>query len=72
MVAGATGPRCGWCAQTETTIARQAFRIEALMDEIDDLQARCTELVADNRRLRLALGHKRPALAVLAPADREA
>ncbi len=86
MSAAGTAPRCKWCAATQTMIARQAYMIKSLMDEVDDLNTRNadlnaarqeladrnTRLMSDNRRLRLALGHPRPALAVVQPADREA
>ena len=67
MIEARSITRCAWCMETETTIARQVFRIERLMEEKDELAARNTQLMADNRRLRLALGHARPLLA-MAPA----
>lgn len=57
--------RCTWCVETETMIARQVFRIHDLMDANEALTARNTELMAANRKLRLALGHPRPLLAAL-------
>ncbi len=65
MVAAGATVRCDWCMEMETALASRAFLIDTLMDERDALKARNTELVSDNRRLRLALGMARPALAMV-------
>jgi hypothetical protein len=64
-VSGRAPARCAFCAQAEVMVARAALRLDAALSENTTLRARNTELVADNRRLRLALGHPRPALSLI-------
>lgn len=69
--------RAAFDAERGQTVARVVL-IHRLMDERDNLREqakrptpdarmreRCDTLLADNRRLRLALGHERPGLAVV-------
>jgi len=52
-------------AEQRATILRQ-------QEGLDQRDTRIAMLVGDNRRLRLALGHERPMLALVAPMDLEA
>lgn len=57
-----------WEALREQSSA-QIAKILNLMEQLDQCHERIELLVADNRRLRLALGHERPMLAVVRRED---
>lgn len=60
-----------WEALRQQNTAQRATILRQ-QEELEQRDTRIAMLVGDNRRLRLALGHERPMLAVVVPADMEA